>query len=300
MTDPYYANVSLLLPMNGANNYTVFTDYSQTPKTITRYGGTKTVTAQSKYYGSSGYFDGDGDHLSVPDRNAYVDFTKPFTFETWVRLDANSTTERELFSSTFDSNFYGHYWDCFNGKSSFGFCTVQNPQTWAAQSVEISSGVTPGVWHHIAVSKTDTHLRMFLNGVTRSTLVLSQTITNTTYGTAAWIGGYSNVAAKSINGHLQDYRITAGIARYTADFTPPSRLLPGISGTILDTTGTPCARQIYVYNRSTGALLASTTSDSSTGHYEALAHPAAAEVFRVVVANEATLYNDLIDRAIPE
>jgi hypothetical protein len=50
MSDTHYSNVSLLLPMNGENNGTVFTDYSPTNKVISLFGDTKTATAQSRFY----------------------------------------------------------------------------------------------------------------------------------------------------------------------------------------------------------------------------------------------------------
>jgi len=51
MAFEHYDKCSLLLPMDGANNGTTFTDWSPSPKTVTRNGNAKTVTAQSKYYG---------------------------------------------------------------------------------------------------------------------------------------------------------------------------------------------------------------------------------------------------------
>jgi len=64
--DPYFTRTTLLVPFNGANNSTVFTDYSFNPKTLTAVGNAKIVTAQSKFGGSSGYFDGGGDYLTTP------------------------------------------------------------------------------------------------------------------------------------------------------------------------------------------------------------------------------------------
>ena len=88
-TDSNSSLIVLAIPMDGANNDTTFTDKSATikgsgsAKTITRYGDTKTSTAQSKYYGSSGYFDGTGDYLQVAN-NVDLQFgTGDFTIEGW-------------------------------------------------------------------------------------------------------------------------------------------------------------------------------------------------------------------------
>lgn len=288
MADPYYANVSLLLPMNGANNGTVFTDYSPTPKTITRYGGTKTVTAQSKYYGSSGYFDGSGDYLAFSGSSAWQFGTGDFTAEAWVRPIGSGAGDQVLFGG-FATNP-----DMLFFMTGLGI----TPALWDGTTQRTSSlSLTAGVWGHVAFSRAGGVLKIFVGGVTGFSMT-GHTINFGDASSAVYLGA-NNGTDRSFGGYLQDLRITKGIARYTADFTPPPRMLPGISGTILDTTGTPCARQIYVYNQATGALLASTTSDASTGYYEAFVHPAAEEVFRVVVANEPTLYNNLIDRVFP-
>jgi hypothetical protein len=63
--DPNYASVSLLLHMDGTNGSTVFTDLSPVPKVVTRFGDAQISTAQSKFGGSSAYFDGTGDYLTV-------------------------------------------------------------------------------------------------------------------------------------------------------------------------------------------------------------------------------------------
>lgn len=64
-TDPYFANVALLLPMNGTG--ATFIDSSPTPKTITASGGATQSAAESKSGGKSGYFSGNGSYISFPD-----------------------------------------------------------------------------------------------------------------------------------------------------------------------------------------------------------------------------------------
>jgi len=72
-----------------------------------------------------------------------------------------------------------------------------------------------------------------------------------------------------------------------------------VSGTITDDTGTPCARTVRLYDRATGAFIAETTSDASTGAYD-FSYLPDDEVQRIVLDDsDGTLYNDLIDRVIP-
>lgn len=299
MADPYYANVSMLLPMNGANNGTVFTDYSPTPKTVTRYGDAKTVTAQSKYYGSSGYFDGTGDYLSVPDNAEFELAGGEFTADAWVYL------------SGYSNSFGGFYAGVLIGKDVVGArswhfkiagtSSSYTSLVFSTAGTELTASYTFSLntWYHVAVCKSGTSLRFFVNGAqVGTTQTHNTTIANTaaalTVGTQEYTGYTYN-----LKGYLQDVRLTMA-ARYTADFTPPARLLKSVSGTIFDTAGAPCSRDIHFYHGATGNKLTSVVSEQITGKYEAFPNASGDEVFRVVMANEPSLYNHIIDRVMPE
>lgn len=71
-----------------------------------------------------------------------------------------------------------------------------------------------------------------------------------------------------------------------------------ISGTITGADGNPASRTVRLYNRSTGAMLAETISNATTGAYS-IGLGSTDEVQRIVLADETTLYNDIIDRVIP-
>jgi hypothetical protein len=208
--DPHYANVSLLLPMYGADQGTVFTDESSVPKTITRYGNTKTVTAQSQYYGSSGYFDGSGDYLSANSAD-FAFGTGDFTMECWVY--PINTSNYRTFVSTRDA-----LEGCFLGlNDDVAYPLVANKTVAIATS---TIAVAYNAWSHVAVSRSGSTLRLFVNGV------VGATATNATNfaSSVARIGTTDPNLAYTYQGSIQDLRITKGVARYTENFTPPGLL----------------------------------------------------------------------------
>lgn len=61
------AYTELLLHMDGTNDSTTFTDSSNYVHTVTEQNDAKLKTGQKKFGTASGYFDGTGDYLTVPD-----------------------------------------------------------------------------------------------------------------------------------------------------------------------------------------------------------------------------------------
>jgi hypothetical protein len=295
MSDTHYSNVSLLLPMNGENNGTVFTDYSPTNKVINRFGDTKTATAQSRFYGSSGLFDGSGDYLTLPASDEFDFGTGNFTMELWVRFNALSTA-RALIDKYLASNnaTWQLYWRATGTSIAF----------WADESVLLQdpdpNRIAIDNWYHVAVSRSGTTARLFVDGTEVASATLSNNLNNTApLGIAGQVSG----AMSFLNGYIQDLRITKGVARYTADFTPPTRMIGTVSGVITDASGAPCQRKVFAVTRPQGTtapkVLSHGQSDPLTGYYE-LHAPYAHEVSRIVLDDAAgTLYNDLIDRVIP-
>lgn len=295
--DPNYASVSLLLHGDGANGSTTITDNSANPKTVTAGGNAQISTAQSKFGGSSLYFDGTGDYLSIP---AHADFqfgTGAFTIEAWLYMTATPGAQG---AQIFGRQEYGAGSDyVFLVKSDR---TVTFYLSNAAANVATSTATVPlNTWCHVAVTRSGTTFYVFVDGVGASgTSALS---TEVPYAVSYSIGADQNGDESNYTGHIDDLRITKGVARYTATFTPPAIAHPDgmgeVSGVIRDDTGALCARTVRIINRSTGALIASTTSNASTGAY-ALPTPTLDEVQRIVLDDSGgTLYNDIIDRVIP-
>ena len=82
--DPFYSAVSMLLPMDGTNGSTTFTDSSLNAITVTAVGNAQVSTTQAKYGGASAYFDGSGDYLDTAGTGIATAFgTGDFTIEFW-------------------------------------------------------------------------------------------------------------------------------------------------------------------------------------------------------------------------
>jgi hypothetical protein len=212
--DNYYDNVSLLLSMNGANSGTSFVDSSLSTKAVTANGNAVTSTTQYKWGVSSAYFDGTGDYLSIPS-DASVNFgTGDFTVEAWV-----------YFLGTGD---YGLLGGSTNG--TFDFVFIGNEIRLGRINVAYDYSVpwtrVTNSWVHVAWARQSGSLKIFVNGVLTGT-PQNNTISYSAPGVAYAVGASKpDSGNRWFNGYVDDFRITKGIARYTANFTPPTQAFP--------------------------------------------------------------------------
>lgn len=214
VADPYYDNVVLHLPMDGPENGTTFVDRSKTPKTVTTVGNTKLLATQSKFGGSSGYFDGTGDYLSISGTSDLVFGTGDFTIEAWVYTSniiggTNVTLDKGIFGSMDLTPNLLFFLDTEANRVRFWDNTTEHGT---------STSVAINTWTHIAVTRDSTSLKIFINGLLSYTGTCSVNFSST--GTT-YIGSGTGTN-RFFNGYIDSLRITKGTARYTSNFTVPT------------------------------------------------------------------------------
>lgn len=224
-TDPDFASVSLLLHMDGTNGSTTFTDSSANSLTVTVTGNAQVSTAQSKFGGASGLFDGNGDWLGVANNAAFQFGTGDFTVEAWIyasALTANFPSIIANGNATFTGS--GSTGACFimvSGsprKVNFGTNTT-NPIASSTTTIATSQ------WYHIAVTRSGSTVRLFVDGNLEATATNSQNINLSNNGLQIGRNGWDGTAGHW-NGYIDDLRITKGVARYTTSFTAPLAPFP--------------------------------------------------------------------------
>jgi hypothetical protein len=156
--DASFASVSLLLHMNGSNGSTTFTDSGPTGRTVTVYGGAVISTAQSKFGGASGYFDGTGDYLTVPSSAAFDWSAGDAVVECWIRIGDMSAT-RHLCGTT-SGNSDGKTGIYVAADGSVGLSLI------GVNGVSTPSGcISLNTWHHIACVKHGSNAYIYVDGV---------------------------------------------------------------------------------------------------------------------------------------
>ena len=161
------------------------------------------------------YFDGSGDNLTISD---LAMGSGDCTFEFWMYQNvAQSAAYRcMLAASTYASGI------------PFTIYTYSsNVQVWLSSSgsAEISGAFTASTWHHIALVRNSGTWTLYIDGTSAGT-----STTGGSYGFAAttdWRFGENHSGSYDWDGYIQDARFTKGLARYTANFTPPTAEFDG-------------------------------------------------------------------------
>lgn len=265
--DPYWNSVVLAMHMDGADASTTFVD--EKGHAVTVSGGAKLSTTSPARGTACAVFDGTGDYLSFGDTADHELGGGSFTIEFWLKTTQTLAYACPIGRDT--GTFPAGAWSILLNGPGSGYIQFWNASysTSAAQLSPASNpAINDGAWHHVAIVRNGSAMALYKDG--------------TSIATATWTGSIADLAAgvnigrdqgysRDFNGSIDDLRITKGVARYTANFTPPTDPFPDqmvqISGTVKDANNNLVARAVRAYRRSDGLLSGATTSSASDGTF---------------------------------
>jgi len=211
LRDPVLADDSpnnITITRNGDVRLTTFSPFNTTPYTL---------SASS----NSVYFDGSGDYLTVPD-NAVWDFgTGDFTIEFWVNFSSVSSIQTIVTQYLNSGTGWTMQWRSDTGLWNFA---------WGDTMLATYTNTpTVGIWYHVAISRSGSSLKVFINGTQVSSVTNSTNFTGST--NPVYIGSLG--LSQYLNGYISNLRILKGTALYTANFTPSTTALTSVANTSL-------------------------------------------------------------------
>lgn len=205
-TDPDFASVVLLMHFDGADGSTTFTDNSSSAKTLTAVGNAQLDTAQQRFGTASGLLDGSGDYVSAAASTDFEFGSGNVTIEGWLRLSDVA-------------NFSVFYTE--DGNTSLH--VDADRWVWRANNTNVfvtADTIPANTWFHFAFVRNGSTSRVYRDAVMVAT---GTSVDCANSNSAIRIGtGYL-----SLTGHIDELRITKGVARYTAaGFTVPTAAFP--------------------------------------------------------------------------
>ena len=115
-----------------------------------------------------------------------------------------------------------------------------SPDFWVGSSYAIGN-IYPYIainnWHHVAVSRAGSLIRVYVDGIARLSVSIDGTLNPS--GLPITIGSDTHaLGGQGFTGYISNFRFVNGTALYTNTFTPPRQLLTAVSGTVVLTCQT--------------------------------------------------------------
>lgn len=213
-----------LLHGNGANASTTFTDSGVLLSNWSQVGSAQISTAQSKYGGSSIYLSANTQGVRAPNAEMLAFGSSDFTVEMWLYPTSlpGSGSGLNVVDGRTAGGTNGAYFNLY-------LTNAGNLRLWVSTVDRITAGsnLSTNTWYHVAVCRSGTSTKMFVDGTQVGSTWTDTTVYLATDATFAVLGNNKGSNGGFI-GHINDFRVTRGLARYTTTFTPPTSLLPDV------------------------------------------------------------------------
>ncbi|GEM_PF-4992714 len=221
VTNPesYDRYTKLMLHCDGAQGSASFTDSAMSKAVIT--ANTITTTANGVFGGASALFNGTASYLSAADSDDWNFGTGDFSIDSWIRLTSLDATQMIVSQRDDNANFFN-----FNinneggGRYSLRF-QARNTTAYVMDAVAFFPSFSLNTWYHVAAVRSGDNLLLYINGSLISTAPFTDTKSIDNFTDSLNIGRRAD-GVLYFNGNIDELRVSKGIARWAADFTPSS------------------------------------------------------------------------------
>jgi len=222
------SNTLLLYHFDGTDGSTYFPDDNGVREKVSfnAIGDTHIDTAQSKFGGSSAYFDKADDKIDV---NFSGDVTGVKTVECW--LYPTSLASNGIFLGNRNSSTYSGVWYMrLDTDGSVLFSVREGGTEYGVRSAV--STVTLNTWHHVAAVVDGSTVAIYIDGNLESSRTDLPTSYEATMGLTKWYIGARGDLGVDYRGYIDEIRFSDSV-RYTANFTPATEPFENDNNTLL-------------------------------------------------------------------
>ncbi len=191
--------------------------------TVTRGANVTRSSAQKKFGSYSAYFNGpNGSNgiLGLGDHANWEFGTGNFTIDFWYHPTGLRDDEAVIDKGYWESGVSNGY----ALKQVLGRLWFRRTNGRINITHEIATGVvlTANTWQHVAIVRSSGVTTIYVGGVNRGSSSIPDDLG--TNGAQLAIGGDSGgaISSASVQGYIDELRISKGVARWTSNFTPPT------------------------------------------------------------------------------
>jgi len=205
-------NTLVLLHNNGLDGSTSFPDASNYGRTVVAQGAVQIDTAQYKFQGASGLFNGSDARLKLNNHADFAFGTSDFTIEAFIHPNNISSN--------------GNIWAFSTAAGAWQFfISSGEARIWGATSIVLattSSGLSTGTWQHIAFVRSGNTWTIYIDGVSKGSTTDGRSIGTPNHANGIMVGAEVTAPSQFYNGWMDEIRVS-NVARYTSDFTPTTQ-----------------------------------------------------------------------------
>lgn len=200
--------------------------------TWTPQAGASVIDTDSKF--GAGCLDlksASGSRLETTYDSAFDFGTQSFTIEGFVKLKPGGWGGficHRLYSS------YGWAFGCYPDRSIAFRANIGG--VWSDNYGRSAAGVLlTDTWHHVALCRDGSNWRLFVDGVIVGTFTNAGALYNASTLIRYGVSQIDGTVEWPLDGKLDEWRITKGVARYTSNFSPPLVEFPYVQdGAVVD------------------------------------------------------------------
>lgn len=210
--DLYPWHVVLQTEFDGTDASTAFTDVSKYARTLTPRGNAQVDTAQSKFGGASGLFDGTGDYIEMADAAEFSHGTSDFTIEGHFRFPSVPASDYYLYAQGDASATQASRSILLYKSSGNKISGISYSGTAAIVTTASTTSVVANTWYYGVFSKRGSDYYLILDTAMEHTQTSATAINDS--ASALSLGRFGvYTGGGDHNGWIDSFRHTMGVCR---------------------------------------------------------------------------------------
>jgi len=226
-TDPYFSNVVLLL---NAEETGAAQDQSSFNHEVSLQDNA-TISPTSKFGEGAYEFDGNLDYISLPISGDLDLGSSDWTIELWLSTSGAVASYNYVFDTPHTQKVYfltdNSVAAGYENKLDVAVHDAKpSPTDPPTAQIIADVNVNDGSWHFIAICRSNDSIMLWSDGQLAGEAVMSDPLVSASFS-GGRIGRYINDASYNhFSGLIDEFRVTAGVCRYSGNFSPPTRAFP--------------------------------------------------------------------------
>lgn len=214
------AFTKILLHMDGSNGGTTFTDVNAGGSSHTWTPTNATTSTSAAKFGPSSML-GSAGYITTPAHSDFNIGTQDFAVDFWLNNNGVGATGYGLcgqinsggtaISTSFTMARFG-------GAGLIGANIINSGAGAQITLVSLTGFASTSTWDHIALTKSGTTFRLFINGSQEDV----DTLSSVNSSSQPFTIGRSGDAGTGFSAMIDEFRLSVGTSRWTSNFSPPA------------------------------------------------------------------------------